>query len=57
MSPTDLIFIAALILLAICAHLVGFNFWAALGFSLALGLVFYLVQSGMKNQEHHDEEA
>jgi len=48
MSPNDLVFIAALVLLAVCAALVGFNFFAALGFSLALGLVFYLVQSGLK---------
>ncbi|HEX7344401.1 MAG TPA: hypothetical protein VF398_09055 [bacterium] len=48
MSPNDLVFIAALVLLAVCAALVGFNFFAALGFSLALGLVFHLVQSGLK---------
>jgi hypothetical protein len=48
MSPNDLIFIAALVLIAVCAYLVGFNFFAALGFSLALGLVFYLVQTGSK---------
>jgi hypothetical protein len=55
MSPNDLIFIAALVLLALCAALVGFNFWAALGFSLALGLVFYLVQAGT-NRESRDNE-
>jgi len=48
MSPLDLIFIAALVLLAMCAYLVGFNFWAALAFTLALGLVFFLIQTGGK---------
>jgi membrane protein implicated in regulation of membrane protease activity len=55
MSPNDLIFIAALVLVALCAALVGFNFWAALGFALALGLVFYLVQSNA-GQDAKDNE-
>lgn len=56
MSPNDLIFIAALVLLAMCAALVGFNFWAALGFSLALGLVFFLVQSGTNRDDRDNEK-
>jgi Flp pilus assembly protein TadB len=56
MSPNDLIFIAALVLLALCAALVGFNFWAALGFALALGLVFYLVQSGTRREGRDSEK-
>jgi hypothetical protein len=56
MSPNDLIFIAALVLVALCAALVGFNFWAALGFSLALGLVFYLVQSGAGNDAKDNDK-
>jgi hypothetical protein len=56
MSPNDLIFIAALVLVALCAALVGFNFWAALGFSLALGLVFYLVQSGAGRDNQDNEK-
>ena len=55
MSPNDLVFIAALALLAVCAALVGFNFFAALGFSLALGLVFYLVQSGLKGGDERNK--
>jgi len=57
MSPNDLVFIAALVLLAVCAALVGFNFFAALGFSLALGLVFYLVQSGLKGGDKRGEKS
>ena len=56
MSPNDLIFIAALVLLALCAALVGFNFWAALGFALALGLAFYLVQSGADRESRDNEK-
>ncbi len=56
MSPNDLIFIAALVLVAMCAFLVGFNFFAALGFSLALGLVFYLIQAGTKPGEKEKSE-
>jgi len=56
MSPNDLIFIAALVLLALCGALVGFNFWAALGFALALGLVFYLVQSGVSRDGPEKEK-
>jgi hypothetical protein len=55
MSPNDLIFIAALVLVALCAALAGFNFWAALGFALALGLIFYLVQSSA-GQDSKDNE-
>ena len=57
MSPNDLVFIAALVLLAVCAALVGFNFFAALGFSLALGLVFYLVQSGLKGGDGRNKNS
>ena len=46
MSPNEIVLIAALVLLALCATAVGFSFWASLGFTLALGLVFYLIQTG-----------
>lgn len=45
MSPNELVLIAALVLLALCATAIGFPFWASLGFTLALGLVFYLIQT------------
>ena len=57
MSPNELILIAALILLALCATLVGFNFWAALGFTLALGLIFHLIQSGAGAKKRDVEES
>lgn len=56
MLPDEFVLIAALILLAGCAALVGFNFWAALGFSLALGLIFYLIQSGAGAKKNRDQE-
>ena len=56
MSPNDLIFISALVLLALCGALVGFNFWAALGFSLALGLIFYLVQGSLRGEGRDDDK-
>jgi len=56
MSPNDLIFIAALVLLAVCAALAGFNFWAALGFSLALGLIFYFVQGSIGGENREDKK-
>lgn len=55
MSPDDLIFLAALVLLALCASLIGFPFWAALGFALALGLVFYLIQGSIKRDKSDSE--
>ncbi len=55
MSPDDLIFLAALVLLALCAALIGFPFWAALGFTLALGLVFYLIQGSIKRNQSDSE--
>lgn len=46
MAQNELVLIAALVLLAFCAHLIGFPFLPSLGFAVALGLIFYLIQGG-----------
>jgi len=48
MSHNDLVLIAALILLALCGSFIGFPFLPSLGFTFALGVIFYLVQGGIK---------
>lgn len=54
MTTNEMVLIAALVLLALCAAAIGFPFLASLGFTLVLGLVFYLVQSG-KSRKSGDE--
>ncbi len=56
MSHNELVLIAALILLALCGSFIGFPFLASLGFTLAIGVIFYLIQSGKKRGNGEAEE-
>lgn len=53
-SSDEIVAIAALVLLAICGALVGFPFLLSLGFTLALGVVFYLIQTGTGPKQRND---
>lgn len=55
MSSNHLVLIAALLLVAVCGSLIGFPFSASLGFTLALGLIFYLIQSSRKRKESGED--
>jgi hypothetical protein len=55
LSPNELVLVAALILLALCGNVIGFPFVPALGFTLALGLIFYLIQTGTKQKKSEEE--
>ena len=52
MIPSEIILIAALVLLALFATMIGFPFWPSVGFCLALGLVFYLIQGGTDKKDN-----
>ncbi|MBU0519476.1 hypothetical protein KKA00_10950 [bacterium] len=56
MSPKDITFIAALLLVALCATLVGFPFLPALGVTLVLALVFYLIQVNTQRKRNSGSE-
>ncbi|MCX6640876.1 MAG: hypothetical protein NTW14_10410 [bacterium] len=55
-SASEIVIVAALVLLALFATIIGFPFWPALGFSFALGVVFYLLQTGGGKKEDRDKQ-
>ncbi|MFH1862168.1 MAG: hypothetical protein ABH878_05085 [bacterium] len=48
--PIELILMLALVLLAFCGKLIGFPFGTSLAFTVALGVVFYLIQMNPKQK-------
>lgn len=55
MIPNEIIVIAGLVILALFATMIGFPFWPSLGFALAMGLVFYLIQTSMSKKNSTED--
>jgi len=55
MIPNEIILVAGLVILALFASMIGFPFWPSLGFGLALGLVFYLIQGSTAKKSNTED--
>jgi len=54
-SASEIVLVAALVLIALFATMIGFPFWPSLGFSIALGVVFYFLQTGAPRKSDQDK--